>query len=405
MIYKYLTLATILIANVSLALSQVTIGLSEKPVEGAILQLKNIPNIKDGSANSTKGLILPRVALVNETALILETDKISSTGLTVYNTTPYCTSKLVEMYPGIYTFDGDVWQPLLKNNNAPYANTEKVWVTKDQEGENFRASRFGSQIWMVDNLSAKGYDTESEAYGIITPSNTPKVPIGNTTKSAKQLDWCYPGPDFSIPDIGYDPTGLNDYFYKNNRSFGILYSWLYATGNSSAAASLDISSDQLKLSSQGGLLINQRMDPGTNTPGPQEVEVFQKAKTGKPYIQGICPNGWHIPSDREFTTLEKELFNHPEKYSAITQEEKQTWNPATWKNPLTNVNTVESPMMYISRGFYFYKEAPSSNYPQDTAGLIGNGNPALGNFNSLRCVYHGDGTYKEGMPSSWSDLF
>jgi len=48
---------------ISIALSQVTIGNTEKPVEGALLQLKNIDRKTNGEANSTKGLMLPRVLI------------------------------------------------------------------------------------------------------------------------------------------------------------------------------------------------------------------------------------------------------------------------------------------------------------------------------------------------------
>jgi hypothetical protein len=72
------------------------------------------------------------------------------------------------------------------------------------------------------------------------------------------------------------------------------------------------------------------MDQGQvagTTPGPQEVE-----STGTGKIQGICPNGWHIPSDREWNELEKEIYNNREKYSSYTSADipfsPATWNPA-----------------------------------------------------------------------------
>lgn len=43
--------------------SQVTIGLNEEPMPGAILQLKQTTDLSNGDANATKGLLLPRVIL------------------------------------------------------------------------------------------------------------------------------------------------------------------------------------------------------------------------------------------------------------------------------------------------------------------------------------------------------
>jgi len=61
---KLLILALLTLANI-LGHSQVSIGINEAPVDGALLQLKNIPNVIDGSANSTKGMMLPRVQLTS----------------------------------------------------------------------------------------------------------------------------------------------------------------------------------------------------------------------------------------------------------------------------------------------------------------------------------------------------
>lgn len=73
--------------------AQVTIGLTEAPIEGALLQLKNIDNVTDGSANATKGLLPPRVSLKSPSSLypleLLDssTAKQSLVGAMLYNTT------------------------------------------------------------------------------------------------------------------------------------------------------------------------------------------------------------------------------------------------------------------------------------------------------------------------------
>lgn len=82
-----------IISYISNSFSQVTIGSSEKALPGALLQLKNIDNVTDDSENSTKGMMLPRVALYKPNDLTdILTDQAqenlqSYIGLMVYNTT------------------------------------------------------------------------------------------------------------------------------------------------------------------------------------------------------------------------------------------------------------------------------------------------------------------------------
>ena len=102
--------------------AQVTIGLGEEPVHGALLQIKDIPNVSDGKENSTRGFMLPRVNLVGisdakiGTTTDFTANKQEYIGLIVYN---LYDNKLTEadeskqLYKGIYVWDGDKWQRLL----------------------------------------------------------------------------------------------------------------------------------------------------------------------------------------------------------------------------------------------------------------------------------------------------
>jgi hypothetical protein len=90
--------------------AQVTIGASEAPAQGALLQLKDIPNASPGAMNATKGLLLPRVALVNDTVLApmfpgaTDADKREHAGLIVYNLTTNTSLK-----EGLMLWDGQTW--------------------------------------------------------------------------------------------------------------------------------------------------------------------------------------------------------------------------------------------------------------------------------------------------------
>ena len=93
--------------------SQVTIGSPYSPNKGALLDLKQ-EDKKDGSANSKKGLGLPRVALVAIDTLdpcVTGADDVSKKdhiGLTVYNTTDN-TDTDATLTEGVYAWDGDIW--------------------------------------------------------------------------------------------------------------------------------------------------------------------------------------------------------------------------------------------------------------------------------------------------------
>jgi len=111
--------------------AQVTIGLEEAPMEGALLQLKNI-SVSGQQPNANKGLLLPRVELTATDAvsgsdsqkllaslkLVLPSgtniDAEKHAGLTVYNTStlgvptgaPFEENKVC---PGVYVWNGQKW--------------------------------------------------------------------------------------------------------------------------------------------------------------------------------------------------------------------------------------------------------------------------------------------------------
>jgi len=114
--------------------SQVTIGLNNAPVTGALLQLKT-EEVNDGGSNSTQGLLLPRVSFNTGSAgsgtdsqklrislglpSTVTTDAIIHTGLLVYNLAtnnnvstdaPFNENKIC---PGVYIWDGTKWRRLM----------------------------------------------------------------------------------------------------------------------------------------------------------------------------------------------------------------------------------------------------------------------------------------------------
>ncbi|MFV0417447.1 MAG: hypothetical protein ACK5KT_01785 [Dysgonomonas sp.] len=137
MILRGLLFIILISGSQSNIMAQVTIGANETPASGSLLQLKNITNVPNGKANSTKGLLLPRVLLskkkelypmflndaedptsganseytINKSTLDLE-----HTGLTVFNTKENIDEVLCF---GVNFWDGSQWDCL--NSNANYS--------------------------------------------------------------------------------------------------------------------------------------------------------------------------------------------------------------------------------------------------------------------------------------------
>ncbi|MDU1892911.1 MAG: PKD-like domain-containing protein [Dysgonomonas sp.] len=86
--------------------SQVTVGTGSKAAGGALLQLKENDNT---GVNSTRGLMLPRVALISTTDQSV-IDGGASQGLTVYNVTDNMITS--DVCPGVYTWNTNRWTRL-----------------------------------------------------------------------------------------------------------------------------------------------------------------------------------------------------------------------------------------------------------------------------------------------------
>jgi len=278
MIYKHLTIAVILITNVSLAFSQVTIGNNEPPAEGALLQLKNINSITNGGVNSTKGLMLPRVELKNKFTLDpidSETDKEKYTGLWVYNVTDKALEPIdaCEAIPdwnnfiekGIQVWNGEQWISLGSdvddtNMSPPGWTSPDVKYLDDKDGNRYPVKKFGNAgVWMLENLrvtSPVNYTYTIDIYGCC-----------DALASSKSLyRYSFPSPPNSD---GTYPLGTDDTFFKKYPNIGLRYSPKLATND--------------------------------------ERPTFDSAGNIITTIQGICPNGWHLPSLTEFNLLISEI--------------------------------------------------------------------------------------------------
>jgi hypothetical protein len=116
--------------------AQVTIGIAEAPAKGALLQLKDIAGAKKGEVNAKKGLLIPRVSLVEYASLepILSNassnDSLLHTGLIVYNLTD-----TTHLEKGFAVWNGSEWNNIrYKETSGNAAGTEikKILYTGTQ---------------------------------------------------------------------------------------------------------------------------------------------------------------------------------------------------------------------------------------------------------------------------------
>ncbi|MDR1981389.1 MAG: hypothetical protein LBQ39_07210 [Tannerellaceae bacterium] len=107
--------------------AQVTVGVAEYPAEGALLQLKDIVAAAAGDKNAKKGLLMPRVSLVNESTLApmfphaTDGEKMEHAGLIVYNLTD-----IDPLKKGIMVWNGYSWNSLKAKDKDADPDIKKI---------------------------------------------------------------------------------------------------------------------------------------------------------------------------------------------------------------------------------------------------------------------------------------
>ncbi|MDR0427427.1 MAG: fibrobacter succinogenes major paralogous domain-containing protein, partial [Dysgonamonadaceae bacterium] len=150
---------------------------------------------------------------------------------------------------GLYIWNGDKWLPLINHVNYVYL------LTDIRDGETYFTGNFGTAgIWMLENLryvpkAAEGYEHNG------------------TSASTAITDkyYVYPGVNMNPYDAGAAETGWD-------KSWGILYNWAGATN-------------------------------GRSLPSNDEADKAYDGTYTK--VQGVCPDGWYLPSDMDWSDLEE----------------------------------------------------------------------------------------------------
>lgn len=350
--------------------AQVTIGSDIQAEQGALLDLK-----ENLDRSSKKGLGLPRVELKNirtETDLAKTMgasvglyDASEHIGLVVYNTGKNEESLATRFCPGVHVWTGTYWKPLIpypspvetrtlqlsifKNFNHLTNPSDPAWASLGKNAANYPLGYIGTftdkrpndtqQVYHYSRFYV-GYKVTDNRYSVTRNFSCDQDPSKTTTKieviEEKTFEdgvWMSENLRAIVMPDGASITYSNNasktdsrYYYPNvtadtRPTSGVLYNW-------TAAINMGSGSGQ------------------TPAPGPGSNELNK--------IQGICPPGWHLPSDRQWTDLENGVIINTSKFSTTTDigvsniltyeniTTTNTWRGSNHGQALKSTTTVES---------------------------------------------------------------
>lgn len=285
--------------------SQVTIGSGVAPNIGALLDLKEYDDAiaQQGGRTALKGLGLPRVKIVAPDQLELDgyTGSLEADehiGLLVYNMEAPVfnplTCKLDGSPLGLNVWDGSQWQSLAPNSSVGESIGTLGSVT-GKSGTIYKTRVFGDAgEWMIENLRETTYD-EGET-GTINEDR-------NISNSYTNKAYYYPTNQNIDQHTGV--VSHDRQLFDKHPELGLLYT--------AAGASNGNSTDNFA----------------------------SGAGAAASTVQGICPKGWKLPSDKDWTDLEKEIALHPELYSqnvAGSTTWSDTWATSRGERPVSGSN-------------------------------------------------------------------
>jgi len=274
--------------------AQVTVGSNLEPNTGAILDIKEYkPNLQIDNTTANKGMLLPRVNLtdmsnlypmflndtdyVNNTDSKKNTEDTDHTGLVVYNVNlDICD----EIYPGTYVWDGQEWSRL--TDEYPFPSETDILVDNRDPNkiEQYKIGKFGDAgWWMLENIRADRYSDGTKLFFahpseyVLWPDRTPTM--------------INPPPYQTSLQTAYYPM-LSEEVFASNPHYGYIYNYMGAR--------------------------NMTLEEILASAG-QEL-----------FVQGICPDGWHLPSEADWTELVTAVRTNPCQYAHSKINENTGFN-------------------------------------------------------------------------------
>lgn len=261
-----------------------TIGKAEKPETGALLQLKN-KETEDNGANANKGLLLPRVKLTSMTSLVdiskADTESDSQyIGLVVYNTEERPACYTDDFQRGIHIWSGDRWNNIGASQTVAYRKGTLVDTRTGDDTQTYATVHIklsqanGTLVyegeWMSENLRASVYANN------ITPKK-PLTLIGGSD-DAQQY----------VPMYRYNKHNNSDFDIR-----GYYYN-TFAVFNDIDMTDIDVHAPNVFI--------------------PSRLQ------------QGICPEGWRVPTYEDWTHLRDALDADESCYYIKPVDKTVTYN-------------------------------------------------------------------------------
>jgi uncharacterized protein (TIGR02145 family) len=261
--------------------AQVTIGGVTDPTAGALLDLNSTGGVRGGLLLSnvalTKMNVIPQ-SFPGVTSANYNTPAVKSNfrGAMVYHTGGN------DIPAGIYIWSGFKW--------IPPGGDPNVSFVYDAEGHKYTTGYFGNAgWWMTQNLRSTQYDDGN---------GTGETLDAEASTDATHKRYTYPG-------VGNSHTGREEALTAAPElleAYGLLYSWAAASGRTDASSGMEEANN------------------------PSQTEE-----------QGICPKEWHLPSDWEWSELEKEIATYPQKYSSSEADAYFTASTTDYGNLYTGL--------------------------------------------------------------------
>jgi uncharacterized protein (TIGR02145 family) len=315
--------------------AQVIIGSLEDPHGGAVLDL---------SQSKGLGLLLPRIFLTNSTEWQLSGAAEDGKGMLVYNT-----NEDVGNGEGIYVWKGDAWVFIqFPGGHLPCSGSPEITSTStltvlspvdvtasvltieaDDKGDSgltykWQSSPDGSMDWTTsagDALSAS-YSAPNTSSGTFYYRCIVKNACGSVTSNVFTVNVCgtsvedEEGNWYCYGDFGAAGTWMT----MNLRS---TYNDIHADLTANTRSDDDPSSKYYGYPRNSQTIFNSHPEHGllytwAAASGRIDTSENEVHKEDQAYCQGICPTGWHLPSDYEWSELEKEIAGNPGNYSSQT---------------------------------------------------------------------------------------
>lgn len=380
-----------------MSLAQVTIGSKKKPAIGALLDLSQ-------GDITTKGLLLPRVNLIDLSQLTMGTNVIEnidnnfakSVGILVYNVNSIETSTK-RICPGMHIWTGDQWHSIKPYDTisiqATLKSTQRKFEYLESDPSN---SNFDINLWpkdkqadaksgkyllgntntdnLVDNRGNEQntYYTSRFYVGYRINVNTYSVKKSFNCDSSSTPIW------IAMPDSVNTEKKFEDGIWMTQNLNTTMYvdgtPITYSQVKSSTIPYYQYPNSTESLASTMGRLYNWpaviNMGNGVGqTPDPGSINNGC-ATCLDVYIQGICADGWHVPSNQEWIDLFNGINNNISQFSTLTTSGATI--PYTTFNSYNNYNLAKA-MSLTNNSFAAEKggfaaqytgEANSRNYNQ-----------------------------------------